>query len=64
MNESVKTLEFGKKYRVGNFIVFKFTKTLKKKEVEHLRNQMGIPEDIRKHLQRAQLPFIKIDAER
>ena len=62
MNESVKTLEFGKKYRVGNFIVFKFTKTLKKKEVEHLRNQMGIPEDIRKHLQRAQLPFIKIEA--
>ena len=57
-----KTLEFGKKYQVGNFIVTKFNKTLKKQEVALLRNQMGIPENVRKHLQRAQLPFIKIEA--
>ncbi len=57
-----KTLEFGKKYQVGNFVVTKFNKVLKKQEVALLRNQEGIPEHIRKHLQRAQLPFIKIEA--
>lgn len=60
--ETVKTLEFGKKYRVGNFAVIKFNKTLKKQEVAQLRNQMGIPEQLRKQLQRAQLPYIKIEA--
>jgi hypothetical protein len=56
------TLEFGKKYRVGNFIVFKHNRVLRRSEVEQLRNQMGIPEDLRKHLQRAQLPYIKVEA--
>ena len=62
MNESVKTLEFGKKYCVGNFNVIKINKVLNKHELESLRNQEGIPEHIRKHLKRAQLPYIKIQA--
>ena len=56
------TLEFGKKYRVGNFVVFKHNRVLSKSEVAQLRNQMGIPQDIRKHLERAQLPYIKVEA--
>lgn len=60
--EKELTLEFGKKYRVGNFIVFKHNRVLRKSEVDQLRNQMGIPADIRKHLQRAQLPYIKVEA--
>lgn len=55
-------LGFGKKYRVGNFLVFKFNKVLRKSEVAQLRTQMGIPADVRKHLQRSYLPFIKVEA--
>lgn len=62
MEEKEIVLEFGKKYRVGNFFVFKFNKTLSKSEVKFLRDQQNIPADIRKHLQRAQLPYIKIEA--
>lgn len=60
--EKEVVLEFGKKYRVGNFLVFKINKVLRKSEVAQLRNQMGIPADVRKHLQRAQLPYIKVEA--
>jgi len=56
------TLEFGKKYRVGNFVVFKHNRVLRRSEVEQLRNQMGIPADIRKSLQRSQLPYIKVES--
>ena len=60
--EERKTLEFGRKYRVGNFFVFKYNKVLRKSEVQALRMQMGIPKDEWKNLQRAQLPFLKIEA--
>ena len=60
--ETVKTLEFGKKYRVGNFVVIKFNKVLKKYQVKQFRDQEGIPEHVRKHLERAQLPYIKVEA--
>lgn len=60
--EKTLELEFGKKYRVGNFYVFKYNKVLRKSEVQKLRNDMGIPNDFRKYLERAQLPFIKIEA--
>lgn len=62
MEKKELTLRFGEKYRVGNFVVIKYNKVLKKQEVAQLRNQLGIPEDIRKHLQRAQLPFVKVSA--
>lgn len=55
-------MQFGKKYYVGNFFVFKYNKVLRKSEVAELRNQMGIPMDERKKLQRAQLPYIKVEA--
>ena len=62
MEEKIKTLMFGRKYRVGNFFVFKTNKVLRKSEVAELRNQMGIPKEERKRLQRSQLPYIKVEA--
>lgn len=55
-------MRFGKRYRVGNFQVIKINKVLRRQEVAELRNQMGIPADERRKLQRAQLPFIKVEA--
>lgn len=53
---------FGKRYRVGNYTVIKYNRTLRKQEVSALRSQMGIPADVRKSLQRAQLPYIRVEA--
>lgn len=55
-------MEYGRKYRVGNFYVLKVNRVLRKSEVVELRNQMGIPMDMRKNLQRSQLPYIKVAA--
>lgn len=55
-------MKFGRRYRVGNYSVIKFNKTLRKQEVAALRRQMGIPADEWKNLQRAQLPYIKVEA--
>ena len=55
-------MSYGKRYQVGNFQVIKINKVLRRQEVAELRNQMGIPMDERKKLQRAQLPFIKVEA--
>jgi len=62
MEENIKRLEFGRKYRVGNFIVFKTNKVLRRQEVAELRTQMGIPREEWKKLQRSQLPYIKVQA--
>lgn len=56
----VKTMNFGEKYSVGNYRVFKYTKTLSKRDVQNLRKD--IPADIRKHLQRGGIPYIKVEA--
>lgn len=53
---------FGKRYQVGNYSVIKFNKTLRKQDVAALRAQMGFPKEEYKNLQRAQLPYIKIEA--
>lgn len=53
-------LPFGKKVRVMNFFVFKYTKTLKKSELKKLRETEGIPVEAQKHLQRGGLPYIKV----
>lgn len=53
---------FGRRYQIGNYVVFKFNKVLKKFEIAELRNQIGIPKEDRKMLQRAQLPYIKVEA--
>ena len=51
-------LPFGKTIKTRHFTVLKFSKSLSKKEVASLRED--IPDDIKKHLQRGSLPFIKI----
>lgn len=60
--EEKKTLDFGKKYRVGNFTVLKINKVLRKEELAELRKSMDIKDEDRRHLKRAQLPFIKVEA--
>lgn len=52
-------MPFGRKIRVGNFEILKYTKTLPKKELKAMRDAAGIPADVQKHLQRGWLPFIK-----
>lgn len=53
-------LEYGVKVKVGNFYYLKHAKSLSKKELAILRKANNVPEDIRKHLQRASLPYIKV----
>lgn len=60
--ESEKTMPFGKKLKCGNYLVQKYVKTLGKAELKMLRDEVGIPKDMRKHLQRGGLPFIKVEA--
>lgn len=55
-------MDFGKKVKVGNFEVLKFTRSLGKGELRSLREQMGIPKDVQKHLSRSGMPFIKVSA--
>lgn len=51
-------LPFGKTIKTRHFTVLKFSKSLSKKEIASLRED--IPSEIKKHLQRGSLPFIKI----
>lgn len=51
-------LPFGKNIKTRHFTVLKFSKSLSKKEIASLRED--IPAEIKKHLQRGSLPFIKI----
>lgn len=51
-------LPFGKNIKTRHFTVLKFSKSLSKKEVALLRE--NIPAEIKNHLQRGSLPFIKI----
>lgn len=53
-------MEFGKKVRVGNYQILKFTKSLSKAEVKKLRDMINIPPEVRPYLQRASLPYIKV----
>lgn len=57
--EETREMQFGKKYHIGNFLVFKYTKALNRRELASLRQD--IPYDIRKHLQRGGVPFIKVE---
>lgn len=51
---------YGKKKRVGNFEVMKFTRALSGKDVKVLRAMAGIPQDLSRNLQRGTIPFIKV----
>lgn len=55
-------MDFGKKYRVGNFEIIKLSRSLTKNEIKQLRTEAGIPASIQKHLTRGSLPYIKIKA--
>ena len=54
-----KGLELGKIYHAGNFVIKKFTRTLTAKQMQELRDNMNIPREVQKKLQRNGLPFIK-----
>lgn len=54
------SIPFGKKIKTGNFYILKFSKSLSRKEVNTLRED--IPADVKKHLQRGSLPYIKVSS--
>ena len=56
-----KEMDFGKRYRIGNFEVLKITRALSKKDLNILRDDAGIPKDVRKHLSRGGLPYILVN---
>ena len=56
-----KTMEFGRRYQVGNYTVMKRVRALNKRELGILRTQAGIPADVQKHLQRGGLPYIIVE---
>ena len=58
--EERKEMDFGKKYRAGNFQCYKTTRSLSKREVAGLRNAVNMPPDVRKHLNRGGLPYITV----
>lgn len=53
-------LEFGVKVHVGNFYFLKYSKSLSKKDLALLRKALNVPDEIKKHLQRGSLPYIKV----
>lgn len=55
-------MDFGKSYRIGNFEVVKLSRSLKKSELKMLRDEAKVPEELRKHLTRGSLPYVKVRA--
>lgn len=55
-----KGLKLGKIYHAGNFIIKKFTRTLTGEQIRQLRDEMNIPREVQRNLQRTGLPFIKV----
>lgn len=55
-----KGLKLGKIYHAGNFIIKKFTRTLTGEQMRQLRDEMNIPREVQRNLQRTGLPFIKV----
>lgn len=53
-------MDFGKKYRVGNFEIIKLSRSLTKNEIKQLRTEAGIPASVQKYLTRGSLPYIKV----
>lgn len=52
-------MEFGKKVKVGNFYLLKYSKSLSSKELSKLRDAADVPAEVRKYLSRGSLPYIK-----
>lgn len=55
-------MDFGKSYRIGNFEVVKLSRSLSKRELKMLRDERQVPEELRKHLTRGSLPYVKVRA--
>lgn len=55
-------LKFGKKYNVGNYYLLKKNKTLSKKEIGELRDEIGIPKEFRENLRRDGVPVIVVSS--
>jgi hypothetical protein len=55
-------MDFGKSYRIGNFEVVKLSRSLSKSEIKRLRDEANVPNELRKHLTRGSLPYIKVRA--
>lgn len=55
------TIPFGKKMKVRNFIILKYSKSLRPNEAKALRQGKGIPDDVMKFLKRNSLPYIKVE---
>ena len=55
-----KEMDFGKKYRAGNFEYFKIVRSLGRRELKALRDASDIPADVQKHLRRGGLPFMLV----
>lgn len=53
-------LDFGKKVHVGNFVFFKYNKSLSGKDARMLRSLDGCPASVKESLSRGKLPYIKV----
>lgn len=62
MENEIRTMPFGKVFRVANFSVIKTSRTLSKKQIAQLRAESGLPKDLLRDVQRAGLPYIKVSA--
>lgn len=61
MEKKELSLNFGRKYRVGNYTVIKKVRSLSKSEQRRLRDSAGIPKEVQKHLSRGGLPYITVE---
>ena len=55
-------MDFGRRYRIGNFTVIKYNSVLRKNELAELRTSVGIPREVQRNLQRGKMPVIKVEA--
>lgn len=53
-------IPFGKKIRVSNFTILKYTKAMRASELKKMRDSQNIPASVQKHLKRGGLPYIKV----
>lgn len=55
-------IRFGKKYRIGSFFLFKYTKTLDKKSLGVLREAYKMSDKEKRGLDRMKMPFVKVES--
>lgn len=61
--EKQNKMEYGKKYVIGNFVVLKYNKVLRKSEVAEYMNTVGLPAELRGFLERSTMPYIKVKSQ-